>query len=119
MSVLRQQSRPPLLIRRTGEAARVPVRSGCLWRSHEQNEGTRQAPTCSVRRSVSQLHYEWEKWGIGSTATALAGALRYRTAEDVMIRKLKSGQYRLYSRQTDSSGKRRNLGTFRSRTAAE
>lgn len=30
-----------------------------------------------------------------------------------MIRKLKSGQYRLYSRKKDAStGKRRNLGTF-------
>lgn len=30
-----------------------------------------------------------------------------------MIRKLKSGQYRLYSRSKSSStGKRRNLGTF-------
>lgn len=30
-----------------------------------------------------------------------------------MIRKLKSGEYRLYSRNKDkSSGKRRNLGTF-------
>jgi hypothetical protein len=30
-----------------------------------------------------------------------------------MIRKLKSGEYRLYSRQKDeSTGKRRNLGTF-------
>ncbi|HXD88338.1 MAG TPA: hypothetical protein VN641_17750 [Urbifossiella sp.] len=37
-----------------------------------------------------------------------------------MIRKLKSGQYRLYSRKTDPrSGKRRNLGTFDSRSAAE
>jgi hypothetical protein len=37
-----------------------------------------------------------------------------------MIRKLQSGQYRLYSRKVDpKSGKRRNLGTFRSRTAAE
>jgi len=36
-----------------------------------------------------------------------------------MIRKLKSGQYRLYSRKTDTSGKRRNLGTFGSRAAAE
>jgi hypothetical protein len=36
-----------------------------------------------------------------------------------MIRKLKSGEYRLYSRKTDRSGKRRNLGTFRSRAAAE
>jgi hypothetical protein len=37
-----------------------------------------------------------------------------------MIRKLKSGQYRLYSRKKDAkSGRRRNLGTFRSRKAAE
>jgi hypothetical protein len=37
-----------------------------------------------------------------------------------MIRKLKSGEYRLYSRKIDpKSGKRRNLGTFRSRSAAE
>jgi hypothetical protein len=35
-----------------------------------------------------------------------------------MIRKLKSGQYRLYSRKKDASGKRRNLGTFSSRRAA-
>jgi hypothetical protein len=37
-----------------------------------------------------------------------------------MIRKLKSGEYRLYSRKTDpKSGKRKNLGTFGSRAAAE
>jgi len=37
-----------------------------------------------------------------------------------MIRKLKSGQYRLYSRKHDPrTGNRRNLGTFRSRAAAE
>jgi hypothetical protein len=37
-----------------------------------------------------------------------------------MIRKLKSGEYRLYSRKKDQkSGKRRNLGTFASRQAAE
>ena len=37
-----------------------------------------------------------------------------------MIRKLKSGQYRLYSRKVDPrTGKRRNLGTFASRAAAE
>jgi hypothetical protein len=38
----------------------------------------------------------------------------------VMIRKLKSGQYRLYSRKTDAkTGKRKNLGTFNTREAAE
>lgn len=37
-----------------------------------------------------------------------------------MIRKLKSGEYRLYSRKADpKTGKRRNLGTFGSRAAAE
>ena len=37
-----------------------------------------------------------------------------------MIRKLKSGGYRLYSRkQNPRTGKRRNLGTFRTRAAAE
>jgi hypothetical protein len=37
-----------------------------------------------------------------------------------MIRKLRSGQYRLYSRNIDPrTGRRRNLGTFKSRAAAE
>jgi hypothetical protein len=37
-----------------------------------------------------------------------------------MIRKLKSGEYRLYSRKKDAkSGRRKNLGTFGSRAAAE
>ncbi|HLK21545.1 MAG TPA: hypothetical protein VKT81_21500 [Bryobacteraceae bacterium] len=37
-----------------------------------------------------------------------------------MIRKLESGEYRLYSRKKDAkSGKRRNLGTFKTRAAAE
>jgi hypothetical protein len=37
-----------------------------------------------------------------------------------MIRKLKSGTYRMYSRKLDPrTGKRRNLGTFSSRQAAE
>jgi hypothetical protein len=37
-----------------------------------------------------------------------------------MIRKLASGEYRLYSRRRDpKTGRRRNLGTFRTRSAAE
>ena len=36
-----------------------------------------------------------------------------------MIRKLRSGQYRLYSRKLDPrTGRRRNLGTFSTRAAA-
>ena len=37
-----------------------------------------------------------------------------------MIRKLKSGKYRLYSKNKNpKTGKRRNLGTFDTREAAE
>lgn len=37
-----------------------------------------------------------------------------------MIRKLRSGQYRLYSRKVDPrTGKRRNLGTFDTREQAQ
>ena len=37
-----------------------------------------------------------------------------------MIQKIQGGQYRLYSRKKDTrTGKRRNLGTFRTRAAAE
>lgn len=37
-----------------------------------------------------------------------------------MIRKLSSGKYRLYSRKKDAkTGKRKNLGTFASKRAAE
>lgn len=37
-----------------------------------------------------------------------------------MIRKIKSGEYRLYSRKVDpKTGRRKNLGTFATREAAE
>ena len=37
-----------------------------------------------------------------------------------MIRKLHNGEYRLYSRKRDpKTGRRRNLGTFKTRAAAE
>ena len=36
-----------------------------------------------------------------------------------MIRRLRSGKYRLYSRKADRRGRRRNLGTFATRAGAE
>lgn len=36
-----------------------------------------------------------------------------------MIRKLSSGKFRLYSKKKDAKGKRKNLGTFNTRAAAE
>src|SRR5262245_23839629 len=45
--------------------------------------------------------------------------LKDDTEEGAMIRKLGSGEYRLYSRKKDpKTGKRRNLGTFKTREAA-
>ena len=45
---------------------------------------------------------------------------RIYTQEAAMIRKLKSGEYRLYSRKKNPrTGKRRNLGTFPTREAAK
>jgi hypothetical protein len=42
------------------------------------------------------------------------------TKEPFMIRKLKSGKYRLYSRKKNpKTGKRRNLGTFKTKAAAK
>ncbi len=47
-------------------------------------------------------------------------ALRTMMTEGAMIRKLPDGRYRLYSMKKDpKTGKRRNLGTFRTRAAAE
>jgi hypothetical protein len=44
----------------------------------------------------------------------------FAAPEAIMIRKLSSGEFRLYSRKTDpKTGKRRNLGTFATREAAE
>lgn len=57
-----------------------------------------------------------------SSVTASRGPFRRKNLDDNtpaprihfhMIRKLKSGEYRLYSRKkSDATGKRRNLGTF-------
>jgi hypothetical protein len=53
----------------------------------------------------------------GGNCNELAGSLKEFLS---MIRKLQSGEYRLYSRKVNpKTGKRRNLGTFKSRAAAE
>ena len=47
-------------------------------------------------------------------------ATGHRLSRWVMIRKLSSGKYRLYSQKKDPrTHKRRNLGTFATRAAAE
>ena len=52
--------------------------------------------------------------------TAARGLRVVLTVEAYMIRKLKSGKYRLYSRKRDpKTGRARNLGTFDTRAKAE
>jgi hypothetical protein len=60
----------------------------------------------------------------GSEPGPAVASLLVQTAalrnEDAMIRKLTSGKYRLYSRKKNpKTGRRRNLGTFGTRAAAE
>jgi hypothetical protein len=48
-----------------------------------------------------------------ATRRVQAAILKVEDVADKMIRKLKSGEYRLYSRKKNAkTGKRRNLGTF-------
>jgi hypothetical protein len=59
-------------------------------------------------------------WGWSKSAAVAIILSSSRHEANPMIRKLRSGEYRLYSRKADpKTGKRRNLGTFKSRAAAE
>jgi hypothetical protein len=61
-----------------------------------------------------------EELGVRRRVEVLARMPRGRIEESAVIRKLSSGQYRLYSRKTNpTTGKRRNLGTFKTRAAAQ
>ena len=54
------------------------------------------------------------------SAALTAAASSARPAGDGMIRKLAGGKYRLYSRKKNPrTGKRRNLGTFSAKRAAQ
>jgi hypothetical protein len=59
---------------------------------------------------------------VSSGSVLIAGVTRELPSREevAMIRKLPSGGYRLYSRKKDPrTGRRRNLGTFRTRAEAE
>lgn len=56
----------------------------------------------------------------GNDTAGGAASLVRGSKETLMIRKLKSGLWRLYSKKKDpKTGKRKNLGTFKTRKAAE
>jgi hypothetical protein len=63
--------------------------------------------------------YFWRQIG-AIVARNSARAIIQEKWEIAMIRKLALGGYRLYSRKKNpTTGKRRNLGTFKSRAAAQ
>jgi hypothetical protein len=56
----------------------------------------------------------------GEYAVAFERQKEFWPGKFVMIRRLKEGHYRLYSRKKNpSTGKRRNLGTFKTLTSAK
>lgn len=66
----------------------------------------------------SVIRPDWPLPCLSNRSSGLAALLE--TGDPIVIRKLPSGQYRLYSRRKDpKTGKRRNLGTFPTRAAAE
>jgi hypothetical protein len=84
------------------------------------------------RTVIEEIDRHIQRWPPGPFSYRLAGGTRFFenscsgrprkriVLEDRMIRKLSSGEYRLYSRKINpKTGKRRNLGTFKSRAAAE
>ena len=59
-------------------------------------------------------------WSVRGDADFRFVLSRLSREELKMVRKLKSGKYRLYSRKKDpKTGKRKNLGTFDTREEAE
>jgi hypothetical protein len=76
------------------------------WRFHIDT-----LPEIRKRQQVAtESHSQQDRCNVGALRALLLG----------MIRKLKSGEFRLYSRKKDAkSGRRRNLGTFSTREAAE
>jgi len=94
------------------QLARLCWAQYCLkWSSPNEDVAASQTPPRSRSRNLVTR-------GNGKTMAAIDFAGDARRLP--MIRKLRSGEYRLYSRKVNpKTGKRRNLGTFKSRAAAE
>src|ERR1051326_1547922 len=96
---------------------------------HHASNGSSASACCSqnsrrVLRAMIRIIGLYHAPVAGSWIVAALGSVLTVPASDegvtTMIRKLKSGEYRLYSKEKDpKTGKRRNLGTFSSREAAE
>jgi hypothetical protein len=96
---------------------------------HHAEAGHRIAQTMAALVAVRLMRRSWSCSNVQTGARTArfrfaAGTLRsgdrFLRRSSTVIRKLKSGGYRLYSsKKNPKTGKRRNLGTFASRAAAE
>jgi hypothetical protein len=89
------------------KTARMPIKLARCWRN-AQHRGR-------YPRYVT-------KWRAAepSGAKMIGYEVKFFNSVNAMIRKLASGKYRLYSRKKNpKTGRRRNLGTFATRTAGE
>jgi hypothetical protein len=79
------------------------------------------ASSFAANNVISSAGNDFARHGEGARRrTAARDAPAVLHEEIAMIRKLSTGEYRLYSRKIDpKTGKRRNLGTFRTRAKAE
>ena len=76
---------------------------------------------CRWCREASALFFQQQGCSHGHPFRIFRANSGYHLShQNCMIRKLKTGEFRLYSRKKDpKTGKARNLGTFKTREAAE
>jgi hypothetical protein len=75
--------------------------------------------TCALRAHSYLIALQLSV-GVARTNSRVLARSHAPAPEALVIRKLKDGRYRLYSRKKDpKTGKRRNLGTFKTRAAAQ
>jgi hypothetical protein len=92
------------------------------YQLRRQRRDDRRLPNKRRRRSKSDLKPNYSSWLICGQTVDVRRQQKsnYLATGHSMIRKLASGQYRLYSRKKNpKTGKRRNLGTFGTRKGAE
>jgi hypothetical protein len=100
---LRQVEISGIIVREAGEPYAAILSQAAIWSSVRCHSEEGAPAVCHEGRSCRRIPNSWPA--------------RERKS---MIRKISSGQYRLYSRKVNpKTGKRRNLGTFKSRAAAE
>ena len=123
LSAMRMSLRPPAS---TSMRMRVAPASREFSRSSLTTEAGRSTTSPGgdlVRHDVRQDSDAAHRWIVEAATVRKTGAkplASYAWEEIDMIRKLKTGEFRIYSRHSDpKTGKRKNLGTFATREKAE